>query len=190
MDRRVEQSRERAVEAGRALLLEGGIAAVTHLEVARRSGLGRRTVYRHFPDRSSLLYGVLATARFPGASWTGALDADLRTFLHALRVALNRGPLAFVIATLVEASTVDPELATLRARLIDEGCRPLRELLEHARAELPTDLDVDAAQAALEGPLFYRAIVRGEPIPRRVVDDVVAAFMRDPPRRAARARRA
>lgn len=170
------------------MLLEGGIAAVTHLEVARRSGLGRRTVYRHFPDRSSLLYGVLATARFPGASWTGSLDADLRTFLHALRVALNRGPLAFVVATLVEASTIDPELATLRARLVEEGCRPLRELLERACSELPDDLDVDAAQAALEGPLFYRAIVRGEPIPRRVVDDVVAAFLRDPPRRRSRKR--
>jgi len=46
-------------EATRALLREGGVAAVTVTAVARRAGVGRPTVYRRYPDAEDLLKAVL-----------------------------------------------------------------------------------------------------------------------------------
>jgi AcrR family transcriptional regulator len=165
--------------AARELLLGGGLDAVTHLEVARRSGVGRRTVYRHWPDRVDLLHDVLAAAEFPHADVTGELRADLVAHLDALRIALVDGPLAFVIHALNERAAVEPSLAPLRDRLTEEGCAPVRALLRDAVAtgRLPADLDVDEAAAELEGPVFYWGLVRHEPVPPDVPARVVDRFL-------------
>ncbi len=45
-DPRVVRTRQRALDAGARLLLETGIDAVTHAQVAEVAGVGRRTLYR------------------------------------------------------------------------------------------------------------------------------------------------
>ncbi|MEM9192531.1 MAG: TetR/AcrR family transcriptional regulator C-terminal ligand-binding domain-containing protein [Myxococcota bacterium] len=179
MDKRAERSREILLGAARTVLFASGLSGLTHLAVARESGLGRKTVYRHFPDRITLLQATLSTAEYPRAKRTGHLRRDLRAHLESLRAALTNGPLAFVVAALAEAATVEPELRPLWDQLATEGCAPLRELLEDAKADgqLPTSLDVERAQASLEGPLFYRALVSGRPISKRSVTSLVDDFL-------------
>src|SRR3954447_12983470 len=53
--RRQEETRQRIVDATVALHGEVGPARTTVAEVARRAGVGRVTVYNHFPDDASLL---------------------------------------------------------------------------------------------------------------------------------------
>src|SRR3954467_13213648 len=53
--RRQEETRQRIVDATVALHREVGPARTTIAEVARRAGVGRVTVYNHFPDDVSLL---------------------------------------------------------------------------------------------------------------------------------------
>jgi AcrR family transcriptional regulator len=50
-----EATRQRIVDATLALHREVGPARTTVAEVARRAGVGRVTVYNHFPDETSLL---------------------------------------------------------------------------------------------------------------------------------------
>jgi AcrR family transcriptional regulator len=173
------RTRESALEAATRLLLAEGLDAVTHQKVAASAGLGRRTLYRHWPDAEALLQDTLAGAAYPVTARTGELREDLLAHLEALRQALVHGPLRYVVLALNERAAVRPELRPLRDRLTDGGCRPLVELLTAAVAEgrLPTDLDVDAAVAALEGPVFYRSLVRGEAVPAGVVAQVVEDFL-------------
>jgi AcrR family transcriptional regulator len=161
VDPRVERTRAQVLATARELFLTDGLAALTHLEVSRRSGVGRRTLYRHWPTTDDLVHDTLASANFPRGERIGDLDADLRAHLRALRRALVDGPLAFVIHALGERATIRPELRYARDRLVTEGCAPIREILRDAIADgtLPADLDVEAAAARLEGPLFYRALV-------------------------------
>jgi AcrR family transcriptional regulator len=58
---RVERSRRRALWAGREILLNEGWDALTQRRVAEVAGIGRATVYRHWPDRISLLVDVCTT---------------------------------------------------------------------------------------------------------------------------------
>lgn len=51
----VEETRRRIVEATVALHLTAGPAATEVTEVARRAGIRRPTVYKHFPDGAALL---------------------------------------------------------------------------------------------------------------------------------------
>lgn len=50
---------ERIVECTRAILAEGGLAALSLAEVARRAGVGRPTVYRRYPNTEALAMAVL-----------------------------------------------------------------------------------------------------------------------------------
>jgi AcrR family transcriptional regulator len=53
---RQQQTRERIVEAAIALHQTIGPAATTVTEIAEHAGVGRVTVYRHFPDESALAH--------------------------------------------------------------------------------------------------------------------------------------
>jgi AcrR family transcriptional regulator len=59
---RKQEARERILDAFIALLTEGA-ADLSHDAVAERAELGRRTVYRYFPDRPALLDGALLRVR-------------------------------------------------------------------------------------------------------------------------------
>lgn len=52
------ETRARLLEAGRAVYLEGGAAAFSLREVARRVGVSAPAVYRHFENKEALLAAV------------------------------------------------------------------------------------------------------------------------------------
>ncbi|MCK9921579.1 TetR/AcrR family transcriptional regulator [Frankia sp. AgPm24] len=54
----VRRNRRRLLDAARAAFTEGGVDAPP-AEIARRAGVGVGTLYRHFPDRASLVDAVL-----------------------------------------------------------------------------------------------------------------------------------
>nr|WP_187702951.1 TetR/AcrR family transcriptional regulator [Dietzia sp. SLG310A2-38A2] len=56
---RTTGTRERALTAARASILEIGATRTTMVEVARRSGVGRTTLYRHWPDITALFADLL-----------------------------------------------------------------------------------------------------------------------------------
>ena len=183
-DPRARRTRQRALAVGRSLLVADGIDGVTHLRVAQAGGGARRTLYRHWPDARSLLRDVLAASEVPHAECTGDLPADLIAHLEALRRALVEGHLGFVVCALGERAAVDPSFEPLRAQLTEDGCAPLRALLGDAvhRGRLPDDLDVAQSLAALEGPVFYRAMVRRETMSAAALPAIIDAFLAAPPR--------
>lgn len=61
-DRKKQQVRAQILDAFIQLMTEGA-ADLSHDAVADRAGLGRRTVYRYFPDREALMDGALIRVR-------------------------------------------------------------------------------------------------------------------------------
>jgi AcrR family transcriptional regulator len=62
-DAQVEQTRTHLIETARALLVEGGIDALTLPKLAQAAGVSVPTVYRHFPAMDDLLRAFLEWLR-------------------------------------------------------------------------------------------------------------------------------
>lgn len=87
--RRLQETRQKIIDATEALHREVGPAKTTIAEIARRAGVGRVTVYNHFPDERTLL--AACSAQFIAgspppdpSSWATITDPDER-LRHALR---------------------------------------------------------------------------------------------------------
>lgn len=182
LDPRVERTRERALRTALELFREGGWDAVTHLAVSERSGIGRTTLYRHWPDAASLLREVVVVGSGSDrCTVTGELRTDLLAALDQLRRNLLDPVAERAMLTVMERAAVDPSYAELRVAITRECSRPLTAIVTAAASDgrLRGVLDPEEALAALAGPLVFRRFFCRDDLPRafleRVVDGFVAA---------------
>ena len=173
------RTRQAVREAVRSLVQQAGFEAVSHQRVAEEAGVGRATVYRHWPDRTDLLLEVVAEAE-SSREWTssGDLVADLTEGLERLRRQLA-SPLAPELVALIGRAEWDADLRATKLQLLASGTAGLRRALEAGveRGELPAGLDTDAAIARLAGPLLYRRILAHAPIGDAFVATIVSGFL-------------
>ncbi len=149
-----------------ALLVEGGIDALTFQNVAERAGVSRATMYRRWPSPAHLAADVIrATASdaieiVDTGSLTGDLTSVMRSIGAFLATSVGR---AAVIAGMQIDVTEAGELGGWSERWVQ-----VVPIFDRAleRGELAPAIDVPALFAALAGPLYFRTIVMG-----RLVDD-------------------
>jgi AcrR family transcriptional regulator len=197
VDPRTAQSRKSLIESAAALLVDGGVAAVSVEAVVATSGVSRATLYRHFDS-----VGELAVAAFsqllPPIS-TPPTSTPLRDALISLldqqADLISKAPYS---ASLVAWAGLHPpselgepgnELAEFRLRLIERYRTPFFALLnsEDAGQVLSQPLDQEVALAQLVGPLVFRRVVMNESIDSgfcaSIVDDFLKAHAKNRPRR-------
>lgn len=138
-------TRDRALTAARTSILEIGASRTTMVEVARRSGVGRTTLYRHWPDATAL-FADLLTRELNAV--VERVDPSLVASAATRPAPLDAEELARVLCTLADDVRTDPLLDALRreSELIAEYVlhrlgtsqrrliAVLRGLLEHAIA--------------------------------------------------------
>lgn len=178
MDTRVERTRTRVMEAARTLIDEGGPAAVTYSALAERSGVGRATLYRHWPELTALwadLRGEMV-GRLQ-AELVGDLVTDLDIVMKRMVAALRSQGDGPSLITLLERAQWDP--ATRRQVAEAERMNPVRLALTAAvgRGELPADADLDRMSALLLGPLLYRALMTAHDVDEAYALDIADAFL-------------
>ncbi len=167
LDGRVRRSRDRVLTTTFELLSENGVGGLTVDDVARRSGVAKTTIYRHWPTREALVVDacsrISAEQEIPD---TGSLEGDVTMLLANLAQLLSTARWAAVLPSIVDAAERDPEFADIHRRIQHGHAGPLREVLERAvtRGELPSGTDHSTTIAALMGPLFYRRWFSREPI--------------------------
>src|SRR5680860_1539111 len=149
VDPRVARTRQAVRDAVRRLVQRAGFEAVSHQEVAAEAGIGRATVYRHWPKRTDLLLHALAEIEAPHA-WqsSGDLATDLARELERLQRTMS-SPLVPELIALIGRAEWNPELRETQTELLASGTAGLRRTLKAAidRGELPGDLDVDTTIA-------------------------------------------
>lgn len=157
--------RRAVLEAALAELAESGYGGLNVEAVARRAGVHKTTVYRHWPDRERLVTDALmqrSDEELPVPD-TGALRSDL-----------------VGLAMAVVAQLTQPRVTTLIRMLVAEGPR-LPAFRETARAfwtarfertawvvqraidrgELPPETNVPMVLESLIAPLYLRLLVTG-----------------------------
>ena len=136
---RQQETRQRIVDVTVALHREVGPARTTVTEIARRAGVGRVTVYNHFPDDVALLGAC--SAHFvaghpppdPGA-WAAIADPDarLRTALEEAYAYYREN--AAMIGNVTRDAALVPALAEVLGRSgAAEHAQAMRDVLVAGR---------------------------------------------------------
>ena len=164
-----------------ALLAEEGLAGVTVDAVARRSGVAKTTIYRHWPSREALLLDVCAQMGphfdIPDA---GSLPDDLRALAHRVVEQLLSGPYAAILLSLMDAAERNPDLAALLAAAQTKLVEAVHAILVRARrrGELRRLPDPSNTAALILGPLLYRRLFSHERLSEAFFELVIDSVVR------------
>jgi AcrR family transcriptional regulator len=176
----VVRSRAAAMSSARDILFGDGWDAVTHAEVAERSGVGRTTLYRHWPTIDQLLRDVLlAECSMSHPEPSGNTQADLVAELDAFRDQLQDPEMERVMVTIMDRASVNPEFAQLRDAMYRACSQALAGIVRKAKAagQVDADLDVVQAVAELAGPLVFQQFVGHKQVGRTFIERVVESFL-------------
>jgi len=181
-DARVARTRAAVLEAGARLLFTEGWDAVTHVRIAEDSGVGRATVYRHWPTTEDLLSEVLIDCQAPLESGepTGDTRTDLISEITVFVDALRHSRLPEVLITAMERGSA----GSLRIQAMHESMtrisrRPVWDVVCVAtqRDELDAGLTEEIVGAYLLGPLLYLQLFDGREVGLVDIERTVDAFL-------------
>ncbi|MFF0342565.1 TetR/AcrR family transcriptional regulator [Kribbella sp. NPDC004875] len=177
---RGDGARQRMLTAALDVLDDAGLAGFTMEAVARRAGASKATLYRRWPTTGALLVDAMdATYQPLPIPDTGSVTKDATAILTAFVTLLERTRFPRLLAAFIDAAERDPALAKLHQDLTKRRREPMLIALERGRdrGELPPDTDPELTTDLLTSPFFYRHFVAHRPIPRTMVDEVIARVL-------------
>jgi AcrR family transcriptional regulator len=181
IDHRVRRSKALVLKITSELLTETGLGGVSVEEVARRSGVAKTTIYRHWPTRSALLMEACSQiGTEQEVPDTGSFEGDITALLTHLAELLITARWSSVLPSVIDAAERDLEIAAIHSQLQKEHAKPFQEVISRARKndEISPDVDTTTLIAALIGPLFYRRWFSRETIDDKFVKDIVKSVIK------------
>jgi AcrR family transcriptional regulator len=175
---RTAENSKRIQKATIELLVQGGFDAVTFQEVAKRSDVGRATIYRRWDTPSKLVRDAVldVVAAEISPIDTGSLRGDLKALLNQIGRFIS-GPIgvAAMIASL--SSLMKPEDKGSYPSIWLSRLEAIAPMFQRAidRGELSQDQDVEALFASLAGALYFRIVVMGEAIDEAWIERVLGS---------------
>ncbi|MGH8919675.1 MAG: TetR-like C-terminal domain-containing protein [Actinomycetes bacterium] len=162
--RRSPDAHEAIMEATEEILREAGYTRLTVEGVAARARVGKTTVYRWWPTKSSLVIEAINRRLdvSPPAS-TGDSRADIHALIQRMAGTFGRSPLNEVLPALAIDLIHDPR-ASEQLRLMLGPRQAAGAAVLHSAAErgdLPPDVDAHALLDIVAGAILYRALMRG-----------------------------
>jgi AcrR family transcriptional regulator len=159
---------------------DGGPSAVTYSALTRESGVGRATIYRHWPSLDQLWPDLIRdVARAVMFEPSGDLRADLLGALGFLRGHVGAPEGLVELLAMFERSRRDEQARELLR--LTEAQSPIRQVLDAAKTagRLEADHDVDLAVALLTGPLLQRLLF-GSAVDDAFLEAVVDNYLEGP----------
>lgn len=173
---RSQRARRAVLEAARAIVEKDGYDAATIEAIAERAGVAKTTIYRWWPNRAALIVDLLmemAAHAVPlpsGPDPLGAIRTEMRGIGRAADHLMGR-----LLTSLVSEAQRDPEI---RAALLDGLFHPRSDatakMVRQAQAAglVRKDIPAHVAVDLLVGPIFYRMLVRHQPLTDTFVSQV------------------
>jgi AcrR family transcriptional regulator len=175
-DPRFLRSRDAILAAALLLLQEHGPAAVTHQRVAQRAGVGRATVYRHWPRADQMLFDAMAGADLPFfLNPTSPIRGWLLREAKALTRQLRMPTIAAVTLTLMHSGHWNPEVARRRdAALAAINARITAGIdIAVASGELTQRVQEADVSAVILGPIVYRAVMEEKSVSKKLLETLI-----------------
>jgi len=169
------------MDAVSQLLQERSVRDLTMEAVAKRAGVGKPTLYKWWPSKAALVFAMFHERLIstPDTVSLASAEAGLRARIRHLITALN-GSFGKVMADLIAEGQSDPALLK---DLFEQHVRQRRDAtiaeIERGKTagEFPAELDATLAVDAMVGAIYYRHLLRFEPLTEeygeRLVDQVI-----------------
>ena len=169
------------LDAAREVLAERDLAHLNLELVAARAGVGRATIYRHWPTREALALELLLemAGEMVPARDRGDTRAELLALVDGTLRVLTRSPLGRVMRGLFSELALNPALAEpFRAAVVRARRRVVADVLARGirRGDIRPDADLDLAAELLVGPVYYRLLFGGS-FPPGFAERLVAAYL-------------
>ncbi|WP_198415053.1 MULTISPECIES: TetR/AcrR family transcriptional regulator [Cryobacterium] len=181
VDTRVERTRTTVLAHTYDLLVQDGFSGVSIDEIARRSGVAKTTIYRHWPTRTRLLLDACSKLGVNLEIPTqGTFETDLRQVLTDVAQRLENAGWAKVLPSIMDASERDPDVAKVQTLLQTIWAAPVVRIVEDAvaRGEIRPGTDADVVAAEALGPLYYRRWFSRQHIDPALLDRIVTNLCR------------
>ena len=178
-DPRVGHSRRVICRAALEEFASVGYAGFRMESVAARAGVGRSTLYRHWPDKAALIADALATLNVqpdPDRELeSGTARQRVALLLNHLAHALTNSPVSACIPALIHATETEAAVrdffhtysAQRRQRLTDTIASGV------ADGQFPATTDPEAASVALSGALFYRRLMTADTLDPEFISSLI-----------------
>lgn len=158
-----------------------GYGAFAIESVAARAGVGKATIYRHWPGKLALIadaFRALQADRDPELA-SGTIREKLERVLRHVADVVADSPFSACLPALIDAAERDPELRAFHHRFQAEARAPLVQLIADgiAAGELPARLDPGQAAAALLGAIFFRRLLTDTPFAPDETDLLLASVI-------------
>ena len=174
-DPRVERSRQVILQAALDELGEVGYGSFRIESVAARAGVGKSTIYRHWPDKLAVIADAFETfhVQMVPSTESGSPRERVESLVRHVAEVFVDSTFSVCIPALIEGAERDPRLRAFHHQYSTERRQSLIDVIEEgvAGGDFPASLDPELATLALLGPIIYRRLMSAEPFdPDRAVD--------------------
>ncbi len=188
VDPRIERSREVILQAVLDELSELGYGALTIESVARRAGVGKATIYRHWDDKIALIadaFKLLQRQRDPELV-TGSPREKLERILRHVSDVVADSPFSACLPALIEGAERDRAVRRFHHHFQAEARKPTIALISDgiATGDFPAHTDPELAAFALLGAIFFCRLMTSTPLPEDRVSDLIDTVLGPKGRRA------
>lgn len=178
---RTKRVHQVVLDAALDILFDEGADEVTAARVAERTQVARSTIYRHWPDQSSLLLAAIDSLARPNARLTtdGNLEQDVRRVLNDLAYRLEVRKVRYVYGALGSQAPLSEMFEEAQRRFIGHLTMPMQFALEAAcsRGELDSGIDCRLEADLLVAPILHRYLTLYDDLPAGMIDTVVDRWL-------------
>lgn len=151
-DPRVRRTKAHVLANARALLADGGPAAVTYQELSARARVTRQTLYRHWPTREALFVELALERAGEGLpDGSGTPEEIVAAFLTGLRDGMQDAVNAAPLTVLIAHADQDPGCGSALSAIVTDRRAALNALLEPSGVRLTAE-----EYATLCGPILFQ----------------------------------
>lgn len=164
------------ISATQEIITDRGIDGFTVDEVARRSGVAKTTIYRHFCSGDELLLrGCDEMVEQFDAPDTGSLRGDLLAIIESVHRVTADPALRQVFVSMLNRAMTDEAFATHYRAMKEQRHAPLRDALLRGveRGEVDPEVDLDLAMHMAQGSFMAKRIVDNEEITVSEIEQLV-----------------
>jgi len=174
-------ARAKMVQAAQEIVRLHGLDGFTIDEVARRSGVARTTISRHFGSGDELLLAAIEDiVEDVDAPDTGSLRNDLRVLIRSLLDASRTPELRQLFVSILRRALVDDEFAATFRAANERRHIVLRTAIQRAiaRGEVAADINIELALQFVQGPFLVKRLIENEDVSDRELDALLDLIVR------------